>query len=398
MNRFFPSLITVIILLAMLPPEKTESQSIFNSYGLGEMRYFIHARSAGLGGAGLAVRDPLKQNHMNPALWSDINNTSISAGLRFESLGYERSGISTNSRGTTINNFDINIKTTQKFTFGLGYHPYSDTDYVIQTISDDHITTLKVEGGNAKGYLGASYKVKDNVSIGLSYNLIFGKQNENWLIEFDDDNFTNSDNSYTRSQWGNGVTVGLKWDFGQRLTVGGIYTTPIEIKSTDRVSYYNEALISTPGGTASVPASFGIGFAGGITSQLQLAMDLHRWQMNDLEVDWSDDAGYRNSTRFSAGLEYFPQATYGSMFLKKWIYRCGYYYWDLYSVDVDGSPISEHFLSAGVTVPIGNNVARFDIALQAGLRRSESRAIGSERILRLQVDLTGGERWFIRNY
>jgi len=372
------------------------TQSIFGSYGIGELRYFMHARAAGMGGAGIALRDPLKQNHMNPALWADINTTSLSGGLRYEGLQFNRDSGSSTAQVAGISSFDINIKTTDNFAFGGGLHPYSDTDYKIRSFGDGYSWELEGSGGISMGYLGASYKVRKNISIGVNYVLLFGQETEHWEIDFDDVNLSNTVDTFSRNKWGSGVTLGMKVDVGEKYTFAGMYNLGIDLKSTNRYAYYNAVTKAESGGDASIPASFGIGAVSTVTSQLQLATDIYRWQMSDLTMDWQGDQRFKNSTRYSVGLEFFPQATYTSGLLKKMLYRCGYYYWDLYAYDIDNSTVSEQFVSIGFTIPIGQNNARFDLALEAGMRNSGSDAIGSEKIFRLHLDLTGGERWFLR--
>jgi len=76
----------IVILLINVFSVYAAAQSIFSSYGIGELRYFIHTRSIGMGGVGLAIVDPITQNHVNPALMADLSNTSVSGGIRFERL------------------------------------------------------------------------------------------------------------------------------------------------------------------------------------------------------------------------------------------------------------------------------------------------------------------------
>ncbi len=389
----------VILLLAavlMVTSAAAEAQSIFSSFGLGELRYNVNARSAGMGGTGIAIIDPLSQNHINPATWVYIQKTSISAGMRFEGINYNNKYRNINSRDAAVNSYSLTIKTSPNFAIGGGLHPFFDNDYSVVIPSDTYVQFLTANGGTTIGYLGAAYRVSDNLTLGVNYNVVFGKQNEQWRIVFDQTDYLETQTEFTRSIWGSGITVGATGNFGKRLNLGGVFTTEMNLKTTNRVVYNINKSTKVEGDDISVPMSYGLGASFIITPQVLINSDIYRWELSDLSYNWSNNQEFRNSTRFSVGLELIPQSTLSSSFFKKVIYRCGFYNWDLYSRDIDNSPLSEKFITAGFSIPFSENQARIDIALEGGLRSSSTKSLGSEKIWRLKVDFIGGELWFIR--
>jgi len=349
-----------------------------------------------MGGAGLAVMDPLSQNYMNPALMVDIVATAISGGVKYESIRFEQPSRYHNLQQTSFNNFSFTVKATQNFAFGTGLSPYSDTDYEFIYHGPSYTRVITATGGTSKGFLGAAYRINNKLALGVNYMLLFGTDSESWLIEFDDDLYSNSDSEITRNKWGSGVSIGMTAHVIPRLYLGGVIQSEIDLNINNRIRYYESKGTVESSENSKIPFSFGIGTAFSVGERVVLVGDLFRWQFNDLSYTGTKNADFRNSTRFSAGIELLPSLRVSDRLLKRIIYRLGFYYWDLYSHDPDLSPLSEKFVTAGFSVPFLRNQARLDIALEGGMRSSKTNYIGSEKIFRIHVDLVGGEVWFRR--
>jgi len=392
-RRCFCSL-SILLLLVISPA--AGAQSIFGSYGIGELRYFIHTRSAGMGGAGLAVPDAIAQNHLNPALMAAAGYTSFSGGLQYEGINLSRSSRTYTSQHMQAYNFGFTIKATKTFAFGGGLVPYSDTDFSIIAKTPGYTKKLEGSGGTSMASFGAAYRFNKNISLGINYLLLFGASDETWSIDFTDNYYDDSVSKFDRSRWGSGVSVGMHAAVLPGLHVGGTFFSKITLNTTNRVSYYSGKNSTSAGGAIRLPYSYGAGAAYTVKQRFTVAGDIFFWQFNNLEDAAFQSRQYRNSTRYSIGAELAPEQRASLSLFQKLSYRIGFYYWDLYSRDIDNSPLSEAFVTAGCMLPFLGNTARIDIALEGGMRSSQSQALGSEKIFRLHVSLTGGEIWFIR--
>ncbi|KPK89653.1 hypothetical protein AMJ80_09455, partial [bacterium SM23_31] len=86
------------------------AQSVYGSFGIGELRYFSSIRAVGMGGAGLAVRDPIAQNQLNPAAWVEVDNVSYGGGICFEGLRFKQASRSNTSNQAVLNTLSLTIR------------------------------------------------------------------------------------------------------------------------------------------------------------------------------------------------------------------------------------------------------------------------------------------------
>ncbi|MFC1477697.1 OmpP1/FadL family transporter [candidate division KSB1 bacterium] len=374
--------------------EAGQAQSIFGSFGMGELRYTIHTRATGMGGAGLALKDPIQQNHVNPALMSDIANTSFGGGFWFEGINIKRGGSSQFLQNSVLSNFSFTIKVNEKFAFGGGLNPYFDTDYKLRTTTARYTNSVEAFGGTTSGYFGAAFRLNKYAAIGVNYVMLFGKDEETWKIDFVDPKFASSSNNYIRSKFGSGFSVGTLLSILPKLDVGGVFMSGVPITTTDRISYYSGRSATEDGYKIELPYSYGIGTVYMPFPELSFAADMYHWRLSELSAPQFPQNEYGNSSRFAVGMEFDPEEDMTSGFSERIIYRLGFNYWGLYSRDIDGSPVNEKFLSLGIGIPVMGGQARFDCAIEGGVRSSKSKLIGSETIIRFHIQFGGGERWF----
>jgi hypothetical protein len=84
--------------------------------------------------------------------------------------------------------------------------------------------------------------------------------------------------------------------------------------------------------------------------------------------------------------------------LQRLAFRLGASYQPYFAKDASGNDIHELMLTMGIGWPMFLNVAQIDLAVQVGRRGSLETNDFSEKLIRVSLSLTGGEKWFVRRY
>lgn len=371
-------------------------QSIYGSFGIGELRYFSSVRAVGMGGAGLAVRDPIAQNQLNPAAWVTVDNVSYGCGMRFEGIRFNQSSRSNTSNHATLNTISLAVKPASNLTISGGFRPHTDSDFEIYSKTPDYTRVIEGSGGISIGYFGGAYSVNDKVALGINYLYYFGADFESWLINFKDDDFVDTASNLLRHKKGQGISIGVTVMALPRLHLGGVFFSEAELKTEKKIKTAAQSQQDIKGPDIKVPYSFGIGFSSEVAPRITFAGDVFRWQYKNIAYKGASGQNYNNSTRYSAGIEVSPSEMEEVGLFRKLSYRFGGYFWNLYSPDIDGSSVTEKFLTAGMSILFNEKKTRIDVGFEGGIRASKSKAVGSEKIARLYIALVGVEKWFVR--
>jgi len=381
------------------------AQSIYGANGIGELKYFGTIRAVGLGGASIALIDNIAQNQINPALWSGIEKVSYNLSIRTEGLKYNHPVYAKTSGQTAFNDVCFTIKANPRFAFGGGIHTVSNADYKLSTNTADYHRIVESNGGISTLYCGSTYQFKGRIAIGIMYNYLFGADNGVWRIDYTT-SYSDAETEMTRQKKGNGLTAGMLCKINPRFRVGGVFSSASNLESQSKIKtiailqdiyYYGvsnqEKVKDKP---IHIPFSYGIGFATDLHERIQVAGDVYSWQYKKLDSGGNAAQMYRNSTRYSGGVEFKGTKSVGRVSPKNWSVRVGGYVWNLYTVDIDGSTVWEKFLTSGISIPFNDYNTRIDIGFEGGIRSSASKKIGSETIFRVYIGLVGSEKWFER--
>lgn len=371
-------------------------QSIYGSFGIGELRHLISVRAVGMGGAGLAVRDPIAQNQLNPAAWVAVDNISYGCGMRLEGLRFNQTSRSNTSNQAALNTLSITIKPASKLTIGGGFRPHTDSDFEILSKTPDYTRLIEGSGGISTGYFGGAYNVNDKVALGINYLYYFGADFELWSVNFKDNKFADTESNLLSHKQGHGISFGVSIIATQRLHLGGVFFSETKLKTEKKIYTAVESKSDIKCPDIKLPYSFGIGFSSAVTPRITFAGDMFRWQYKNLKFNEASEKNYNNSTRYSAGMEFSPSEMDEAGLFRKLNLRFGGYFWNLYSPDMDGSSITEKFLTAGMSILFNEKRTRIDIGFEGGMRASKEKVIGSEKIARMYIALVGVEKWFVR--
>jgi long-chain fatty acid transport protein len=337
------------------------------------------ARALGMAGTFTAVADDGSAVYYNPAGISQIDGTSIEAGVALISpeLRYTTPGgaIETSTKSATAPSFFITHRLTDRLSAGFGlYAPYArDADFPDDLANGFPSQRSKMVRTDLSGVV--SWQANDNFSIGGG--LVIGKSQIDRSIPAGPGLRINDKMDGT----GFGGIVGLLWKAGDRLKAGVTYRTAMSIDHSGERTIVAGGVPTTSSAQAEAryPASFGLGIALTPSENLTLALDADwtGWSSMDqvtVRTDTSPDSttqlNARDSKDVRIGGEYsLPEG---------WAVRAGYAYAQgafpnthiiPAQPDADG-----HEIDIGAGKKIGN--WRIDLAYQYAVT-SESFAVAN---------------------
>ena len=373
-SRFvFRLLFSVFCLLFSL----SSAQSFFNSRALGELVLPADARVAGFGA-------PSALSYENPGILVDLSSVSFTGtALAAAAIGEQagRTRFVENVRPAGFHaaaplplDMRLMLGVDERFNqdFDLWSEPTADTSYRYHVFSHGGVYALRCGVGWSFLRLGA---------VGLEYNRLLGSGREDWQFEVANGRYVSTD-TVELDYSGNLLRFGgsLQTD---RFTFASHYTPgfSMTVNSVRHIHGVIEDSIRTYGVHIPGAVSFGASISPFERVTAVLGYELRPW--STMAVDGLEMVGVSNSYRVSAGAEYLT----GQIPV-----RFGYSYSPWYFLAQDSSPIAEHRLHLGCSLPVKGFGS---LGLSAEVGRRSSAAL-SETSIRLMLSLAYHEAWLKR--
>lgn len=404
--------------------------SIYSLYGVGERSEYSTSQSAMLGHAGAALRSGGYVGLANPALFSDQNVTTFSAGASVATVQAEDARTTGTSTGTAgdITAVHLGIPLLQgRLGVAVAFRPYSRVNY--RAAIEDSISvedefepyTLNQEGSGGLQQLtaGIGTRIGSAVQVGASAEFLFGTQELLQRTEFDDRDFAQTRQSRSTRLSGLTATIGgavtarsLRAD-DDAMTFAASLTFPTSLSAT-RSTTLGESLdrdtLRTPDGALAVDGDVDLPLIarGGVSYRAG-----GRWAatLGGLYEPWSgfestlplggfdSDRGFdelRDRWRVGGGVEITPAGRdLRASAIRRTSYRLGgYAERGLYSPEAQN--VTTVALTGGVSVPNRLTGARFDLGFELGTRGSTEGVLVRDSFLKGTLTINFGERWFVR--
>ena len=385
-------IIICLIIFFVSGIKNINTQSLYSAGGIGELRHFLSVRAAGIGGTGLTIKDEYSPNLINPSLWAFLKNTTINGSLFYEDIKFNHNNENYNLDKSQLYNVGFVIKANTKIAMGLGLSPLSDADYKYKaTLSDNSISQhLASTGGLSKIMLGFSVNPKQFFSFGISVNYILGKYEEIWRARFEDSDLSDINNVVSTYLKGYQFTMGANIFVRELMSVGFVYNTPVELNSGTKIQTGYTTREETES-IVEIPNSFGFGILFNLRKDLFVSSDYYRRNFKEMTSNGTILVDFKDSDRISFGFEYFPGET------KKYSYRLGAYHYNSYLDNPVLGTVKEREITVGFGSLINRAAGRIDFAGVVGSKSCSSGFLSNERIFRLIIAFSGGERWFERD-
>ncbi|MCC8088483.1 MAG: outer membrane protein transport protein [Rikenellaceae bacterium] len=396
--------------------------SPYTMYGLGDLEQGGTTATNSMGGIGAALWDPYSVNIMNPASHGAVVRNSFIFSF---GLSGKQSYLKDNSGKTAYNGFNINdIAVKFPLYKGIGLSvsmtPYSSIGYEIEhnETNEDILTDLGLvkyfhtgEGGITQFKLGVGFKVFERLSLGADLIYYLGTITREYGQQITP---VNSTESYGSASIRNRhevsrllFDVGLQFDIIRNskrfMTLGATYQPKVTMDDTysrefgstgssDSIYYSETKLpVKIPG-----KISAGIFYR---TEKLGIGFDYtyQDWK-NFMEVAEKDNVSFSKVNSYNFGLEFTPNRLDIRSVLKRWTYRAGFKYMDMYTVK-NNHDTSQKAITFGVGIPLKMaGFSAIDVGVEVGQRGTTKYGLVKHNYFKISVGLSlfGDDEWFVK--
>ena len=395
--------------------------SPYSRFGIGDLQTRSLGRTFAMGGASLGSRNSLQINMANPASYTAVDslNFLFEFGANGKFSSYKSNTGKMTASDINFSYFSMNFRINKRLATSLGLTPYSDVGYDIRTFNNlentgNYVIQYYGEGTLTRSYIGAAFKLFDNVSIGANLNYVFGKLTHNAELFFLDteDFYDIQKYDYIRmSQFA--LDFGLQATFpletNKHITLGAVfenkpeytafqsdimlknlYSETLKISSQDTLKNNSEAK-----GSIRFPLTYGAGLSYVKTDMLELNLDYYHQAWSKANFFGATNPVLTDLDRVAAGVEWIPNKSSIRSYMQRVAYRAGLKYEKSYLI-INSQQLNDFGISFGLGLPIPRSNSTINVAGEIGKRGTKKADLISERYVKLNVNMNLHDFWFAK--
>lgn len=396
------------------------AQSPYTSLGLGDIVQPLEVSNIAMGGTAIAYPSNNSFNLMNPAILGMRGYyTSFEIGFGGETRHISLDTLSQSNSSANLQYLSLVFPIKQsKIHTGFGIAPYSYVNYNIGTreqiegIEQQTYINYKGNGGINSVFWSTGFNLLKSLFLGAKISYLFGSRIDETTAEIGNPNSyvtaLYEQTHYNDFNVGFGMAYQLKTGEKSMLFLGGIYELENSLNAskqerlerrqqgTGNVSSI-DTIFTNIKGNILLPRKYGIGISYASGTKWLLSSDVIMQDWNDY-TDFNGESGMlARSLRSSLGMEYVPDATSVTSYLKRVIYKAGFNY-EKTPFMVNSKQIYQFGINFGVSLPVINrNLPSFvNLACQLGQRNGKVDGAITENYFRISLGLTVNDIWFYR--
>ena len=388
--------------------KNTLSSSPYSLYGLGISNELNTGKTNALGRTGIALTSSISINNLNPASYAAIplNRFFYDVGLQYEINELEDKGGEDIQKNGNFSNLAFALPLNKRSGIGLSLLPYTRIGYSISGFessiegsTNTYYTSINGYGGLNDLKLSYGYALLDNLRLGATASVLFGKVTETETNVISTNTLLlKEDNHYSGFRLG----LGVQYDISKALSIGSIINLPTILKGDqyqEVYQYYYGTLISSVDDqndipSFSLPLEIGVGFNARVLKYLSITGDYRREFWNT--TTQTDGIGtYIDKDFFGVGADFTPGGNH-LVYANHIRYRAGFNY-DSGNLIVAGNPVSNFALSLGLGLPTktGSN-SMFNLMYSYGTKGQVSDGLIKEKYHLLSLNLSLEDIWFLK--
>lgn len=398
---------TVLVLGVLSVKAQSSTNSPYTFYGIGEMSFTDHSKTSGMGGIGIGLKSKGFINNQNPASYSVFDSLNVILDVAFSgSLSkIESSSNSYSAINGNLKKLAIGFRLSPKWSLSAGLVPFTNVGYKtisekgIEGTTDNFTITSEGKGGLSKIFIGNSFKLGNNISLGFNTNLLVGyyEKNETYTFENYSSEYKETIRKYKPKstftldfglQYSD--TIDSKWKY----TIGFIGGTNSKLKLREYVNYSSESTTEdelTNNYNFWTPVFIGLGMSVS-SAKWTLGADykIQYWE----NVISKNNINYlNNSHHLAIGAEYTPKGLLGKTLLQRISYQIGGHF-DRSYLKINSENFDIYGLSLGLLIPIKNQGSRVGLSFDFGKKGKIDNGMFKENYYQLNLSLNFSDFWF----
>jgi hypothetical protein len=379
------------------------TNSPYSVYGIGDIDYNMYNRTAGIGGAGLALRSSAYLINNNPAAIAGLTQSFyvFNTGGAGKSVQYSGSPVATgnnSSKDFWIKGVSLSVKINKFWASSIGFNQFSNINYKfsgnkqVEGSSSQYLVSYNGDGGINDYYWTNAFSVGKHFMFGVKSSFMAGSINQ--TEDITDQALSTTIQSiqqdyyyHLRFEYG-GIfytAINKYWD----LSIGGKFSAKTNLSSNrtltvnqDRNTVVNDQYVST--NSFFLPTTAGGGIAITHNKRSTLAADFihENWSQTGLKGN-----GWQlvDNNRIAAGYELTKDVNKLSKLPFERSIQFGAYYNSGY-LYVHNKQISDF----GVTIGTAGNIRSllYNVSLEVGQRGTRSADLIRENYFQLTLGLS----------
>lgn len=392
--------------------------------GIIEQQGILKSRS--MGGAGIAMTDPVSINYLNPASYSSIDTNSFvfDFAIEYQTNILKDKEYSYSSDDINFHHLAMAFPITKWLGFATGIFPYSNGYYnLIKTVTENDVeynpvigevqNTHKGAGSYNNFYAGFGISPFRNLSLGVNFTYLFGNiERDNLYLFTDDNNQFNNLSSENIRVYGFDFKYGIQYSVNLKNDLFASAGLTYSMKRTYNSEYKKIFLRYAPyqgseysvdtlfyvyddNGSVELPQEMGMGIAFGKKDLFLLAADYTMTNWNEVSFH-----GYEeylvNSSTIKLGAEFIPDKNANYNFLKRIEYRLGGFVTDGHLM-VNGEQLNEFGITFGAGLPMNRSKSRVNLHIEYLSRKgSLDSGLHIENCWTVGLSLNLYDYWFMK--
>lgn len=382
--------------------------SPYSRYGFGDLNQSGSSFNQGMGGTGIALREPNTINFLNPASYNTQDTMSFI--WDFGVVGNVRKSVAGGASSSMKNmNFDhiaFSFPINRNYFVAIGALPFSKIGYNIS--STGRIDTSSYRGfyngsGNINQlFIGNSFGLfNKKINIGVNFNYLFGSFDHIRTQEYIYSDLNNMEQSYGTRLNGWSINLGVQSGFvlnsSVKVLLGATYQTPTSLKG-------NTYDIAKSGGVTfledtfdanyKIPARIGVGVNFLLKDKYMVAFDYTFQDWNDVKAPGNINS-FKAGNKFNLGFQFTPDANSYISYFDRIRYRAGLYLDNSY-LNINNTDINDYGVSLGFGLPFKRTNTMFNTSFEYGVRGTTSNNLIRENYLRFTFSVSLFDFWFIK--
>ena len=387
--------------------------SPYSYYGLGEVKFRGTQDARAMGGLAI-TGDSIQLGLMNPASYSKLKLTTFAVGGTSSFTNFSTEAEKEKAQRTSFDYLAIGLP-LGKFGMAFGIMPYSAVGYKNENTIITEDTRYNKSQGNGyinKVFLGGSYTLNKNLSIGVDFAYHFGDITNEFSETVLDPDFTQYITREKNVTELNGVSFNLGMLYNTKINTKLTFHSSLTYSPESKLSTANSRNIATvvystsgaefsnddediavPNKQLIIPSKLSLGFGLGENTKWLLGTEITFTQNENLVNRFTESTSvtYENSTRLALGGYYVPKYDSFSNYLERIVYRAGFKYENTGLV-LKNESIKDYGMNFGLGLPLG--FSKIDLGFEFGKRGTSSNGLIEENHFNVSVGLNLGAKWF----
>ena len=262
---------------------QNNTNSPYTRYGFGQLTDPGSGNSKAMGGVAYGLRDHLQVNFANPASYSCVDSLTFifDGGLGLQNTNFSNGEVKMNAHNSSVDYITMQFRASKWCGVSLGLLPYSNVGYNFSNYQKNEtdpqnstLVTYLGEGGLHQVYIGASFKLMKNLSVGANISYLWGdiarERTQSFVSNSSANGLTTTTNVSIESyKLDLGLQYTQKLSDKRTLTLGAVFSPGHDLANQ---TYVQDVLSSGSGSANSVtvrdtstvfslPTTIGVGLA-----------------------------------------------------------------------------------------------------------------------------------------